>query len=68
MGSSASIMNKKTNESNYLIQNPLKKEDTKQEDTKQEDTKQEDTKEHIVATHYGNKFNYNDEFQKYQYR
>ena len=56
MGSSVSVMNKKTNESNNSIQNPLKKEDKKQK------------KEHIVASNYGNKFNYNDPFQRYQYR
>lgn len=58
MGSSASVINKKTNESNSLIQNPLKK----------EDKKQINKKEHIVASNYGNKFNYNDTFERYQHR
>ena len=58
MGSSASVINKKTNESNNLIQNPLKK----------QDKEQINKKEHIVVSNYGNKFNYNDQFQRYQYR
>jgi len=61
MGSSASVINKKINESNSLIQNPLKKEDNT-------DKTQINKKEHIVVSSYGNKFNYNDTFERYQHR